>query len=383
MRLAQALRWRLVPPEEVSEVFAAAPGAGGPARACRRAMGVLRLGADPLRWELPDWPGIPQGAWHPQSQPLAATLRLLRALWQGGAVRAVAARRLEFAQLRTGVDWLASLRATRKAGWGPARLGALRSVMTGDVVTEQRAAHWGGRGTLCPECGEVEGLRRRFWECRAWAQTRAAAAAAHGWTPEGLVEALPEVTLLTGLVPLPEAAPVALVVGIAPPAPVPPPGPAPAPAGAAPERVWTDGGGAHPEDPLLACAVWSVFWGPGDPRNGADQVTGAQTAQRGELEAVTRAAEQRRGLLDVGTDSQYVVDGTDKLGRGRDLSDELHGDLWARLKAAGGGTEVTAHKVPAHQPRPDPPRLSVADWAGNAAADAAATAALQASECLA
>ena len=114
--------------------------------------------------------------------------------------------------------------------------------MTGDVVTEQRAAHWSGRGALCPECGEVEGLRHRFWECQAWAQTRAAAAAAHGWTPEGLVEALPEVTLLTGLVPLPEAAPVALVVGIAPPAPVPPPGPAPAPAGAAPERVWTDGG---------------------------------------------------------------------------------------------------------------------------------------------
>ena len=186
-------------------------------------MGVLRLGADPLRWELPNWPGIPQGAWHPQSQPLAATLRLLRALWQGGAVRAVAARRLEFAQLRTGVDWLASLRATRKAGWGPARLGALRSVMTGDVVTEQRAAHWSGRGALCPECGEVEGLRHRFWECRAWAQSRAAAAAAHGWTPEGLVEALPEVTLLTGLVPLPEAAPVALVGGNAPPAPVPPP----------------------------------------------------------------------------------------------------------------------------------------------------------------
>ena len=44
-------------------------------------------------------------------------------------------------------------------------------------------------------------------------------------------------------------------------------------------------------------------------RNGAGQVSRAQTAQRGELEAVTRAAEQRRGLLDVGTDSQFVVDG--------------------------------------------------------------------------
>jgi len=137
------------------------------------------------------------------------------------------------------------------------------------------------------------------------------------------------------------------------------------------------GGAAHPDDPLLACAVWSVFWGPQDPRNGAGQVFGAQTAQRGELEAVTRAAEQRRGLLDVGTDSQFVVDGMVKLGRGRDLSDEVHGDLWERLRAAGGGTEVVTHKVPAHQPRPDPPRLTVADWAGNAAADAAATAALR------
>ena len=201
MRLAQALRWRLVAPEDVREVFAAAPGAGGPTRACRRALGVLRLGADPLQWELPDWPGVPQGTWDPASQPLAATLRLLRALWQGGAVRAVAARRLEFAQLRTGIDWLASLRASRRAGWGPARLGALRSVMTGDVVTERRAAHWSGRGPLCPECGEPEDLRHRFWACRAWAQTRTAAAAAHGWTPEGLLEAPPEVTLLTGLVP--------------------------------------------------------------------------------------------------------------------------------------------------------------------------------------
>ena len=51
---------------------------------------------------------------------------------------------------------------------------------------------------------------------------RAAAAAEHGWTPEGLLAALPEVTLLTGLVPPPEEVPVALVVGIAPPRPAPP-----------------------------------------------------------------------------------------------------------------------------------------------------------------
>ena len=119
--------------------------------------------------------------------------------------------------------------------------------------------------------------------------------------------------------------------------------------------------------------MWAVFWGPGDPRNGAGRVHGAQTAQRGELSGGVEAARQRQGLLEIASDSRYLVLGIRRLGLGHCLRDELHGDLWEELRLAGGGTEVTARWVPAHRARPDPPLLSVEDWAGNAAADALAT----------
>ena len=111
LALARGLRWGLVPPALAVELFAGPPARVGPAFACKRALAALGLGADPLAWTLPPWPELPAGPWLPQSEPLEATRRLLCLLWRGQALRAVAARRAEFALLARGVDWHASLLA--------------------------------------------------------------------------------------------------------------------------------------------------------------------------------------------------------------------------------------------------------------------------------
>ena len=74
------------------------------------------------------------------------------------------------------------------------------------------------------------------------------------------------------------------------------------------EFAWTDGGGLF-AGTALAVASWAVCFGPQDPRSGSGQVAGAQTAQRGELQAACVAAHRRVGRLTIVTDSRYVSDG--------------------------------------------------------------------------
>ena len=156
LALARAVRWGHVREEDALAAWDSGTERTGPVGACRRAMQSLGLGGDPLHWQLPAWRELLGGPWVVANEPLSATRRLLWELWRARAARQVAARRSDFGGLRDGVDWHASLIGLRRARWPPARRGALRSVMVGDVVTEARAAHWREGGDLCPECGERE-----------------------------------------------------------------------------------------------------------------------------------------------------------------------------------------------------------------------------------
>ena len=43
---------------------------------------------------------------------------------------------------------------------------ALRAVLNGTTFTNQHAYHWSGDGSIyCPECGAVDSLRHKYWEC--------------------------------------------------------------------------------------------------------------------------------------------------------------------------------------------------------------------------
>ena len=68
----------------------------------------------------------------------------------------------------------------------PTRLGALWSVLVGDVVTQDRASHFPqpdlGSDPLCPHCeAERETPEHRLWVCDAWADLRDREAEAAGW----------------------------------------------------------------------------------------------------------------------------------------------------------------------------------------------------------
>ena len=143
------------------------------------------------------------------------------------------------------------------------------------------------------------------------------------------------------------------------------------------EFAWTDGGGLF-AGTALAVASWAVCFGPLDPRSGFGQVAGAQTSQRGELQAACVAAHRRVGRLTIVTDSRYVSDGLGRLTLRAAPPDGENADLWAALWIAGGGREVLSRWVPAHGEAPAPPLLSALDWAGNARADALASGALRA-----
>ena len=88
----------------------------------------------------------------------------------------------------------------------------------------------------------------------------------------------------------------------------------------------------------------------------------------------------KAGPLLIVTDSMYVHRGFLALANLATAPFASHQDLWAAAAALGGGQEVTTRWVPAHRIGPDPPLLSLADWEGNALADAFASKALEAAQ---
>ena len=75
------------------------------------------------------------------------------------ALQGLARRRPRFAALAEGLD-LHAVRGALRPGavGGAAATAALRSVLTGDTVTEAQAAKWTGRTPACPSCSTLPPL---------------------------------------------------------------------------------------------------------------------------------------------------------------------------------------------------------------------------------
>jgi len=172
-------------------------GEGGLVDALRCATKALEL-----EWDLLEWtprPGSPPSCHFfldpcPPGAAFAARA-WLRDHWRRVQLARVA-QRPGFTGLEEGLDW-ELLRVAFATARSPTRLGALWSVLVGDVVTQNRAAHFPrpdlGNDPLCPHCeAERETPEHRLWVCDAWAHIRDREAEAAGWaSASALAEAAP------------------------------------------------------------------------------------------------------------------------------------------------------------------------------------------------
>ena len=125
------------------------------------------------------------------------------------------------AHLGEGVDRWATRALLASNELAPDAAGALRAVLSGDVVTQTVAAKW-GKPRLCPHCGLLdEDREHRFWCCPCWDEPRREAL--QGLSSRWVRGCLPTGTTLGGVLPLdPRLAALALVAKLEVPAPLDP-----------------------------------------------------------------------------------------------------------------------------------------------------------------
>ena len=304
----------------------------GPVAAALRGMACLGLGRDILRWD-----GVqrsPQG-WKPADHPKAESLAVLLEAWGRSQWREVAARRRAFAHVAGAVDVWATMRLLSGGVRGvpalpPDAAGALRTVITGNVVTERVAAHWTSQ-SLCPHCKlEDEDHDHRFWRCPAWNSARTQAMQAlgasdalratldHGVATTGVLAAQPELIVLADAASWEDPQLPAEQSAVE----------------AARRKVWSDGSCVHPQDPLLARAAWGLRIDAAAEAPAVDlagPVDGVQTAQRAEVTAALAAVRAVSQPVELVTDSRYVVRGVAALAAGASPSEWRHADVWAQL----------------------------------------------------
>jgi ribonuclease HI len=358
----------------------------GPVVAALRGMVRLGIGSDIERWT--GVPCAPQG-WSPAERTKAESLNVLLESWRRSQWRELAERRGDFAHVADGVDVWATKRLLSGGVKGCPRLppdaaGALRTVLSGNVVTERVAAHWTSR-SLCPHCEhEVEDHEHRFWRCPAWECARTAALGAPGVSmalrasleagvaTTGVMAAQPELIVLAEAASS-ESMHFPVVAGEL----------APGDGQAARRKVWSDGSCVHPLDPLLARAAWGLhIQGNGVMQSSdlAGPVGGAQTAQRAEVAAALAAIRAVNERVELISDSRWVVRGIATIAAGASPCEWKHADLWAQLEAAVRQGRIIARWTPAHKTAGEYAErgLQEIDRLGNSAADANANAAASA-----
>ena len=133
-------------------------------------------------------------------------------------------------------------------------------------------------------------------------------------------------------------------------------------------RVYTDGAGLFPGDPLLARAGWGAVAGT---RHLAGGVQGVQTSQRAELQSVCEVMAAVCSPLHVVTDSRFVWLGIRMAAAGRHLADWQHADLWAYIQphCKAGSVQATWIKAHCDEDTAKAMNIPLEDWAGNATAD--------------
>jgi ribonuclease HI len=358
----------------------------GPVAAALSGMKRLGLGSD-----IAEWTGVPCSphGWITADRTKAESLNVLLEAWRRAEWRELAGRRGDFAHVAEGVDSWATMRLLSGGVEGcpkltPDAAGALRTVLSGNVVTERIAAHWTSC-SKCPHCGfEIEDHEHRFWRCPRWEGARTAALGAPddsravraaidvGVARTGVMAAQPELMVLAEAAsaePLHFPAECAMA-RMAP--------------GAPRRKIWSDGSCVHPLDPLLARAAWGIrVQGAdeaADPADFAGPVDGKQTAQRAEVAAAVAAARAVSQRIELVSDSKWVVQSIAALAAGANPAEWRHADLWALLEPYVVQGRLVARWTPAHKTADEYARrgLLEEDRLGNDAADGNAKAAADA-----
>jgi ribonuclease HI len=366
---------------------ACAIGAGhgrriGPVAAALRGMQRLGLGAD-----ITSWTGISNSplGWKPADHTKSESLGELRKAWRKAEYRELATRRNDFTHVADGIDEWATMRLLRGGVEGLPKLqsdaaGALRTVLTGNVVTERVASHWTSQ-SQCPHCGlEVEDHEHRFWRCPRWEGVRTAALGAPD-TSRAVRAAVSSEVARTGVMAAQPELIVLAEAARAEPMHLPPEGElAGRSTGAQRCKVWSDGSCMHPLDPLMSRAAWGIRvqgYGGTEPVDYAGPVNGAQTAQRAEVAAALAAACAVNRPIELVTDSRWVVRSIASLAAGASPAEWRHADLWAALEPYVRKGNVVARWTPAHKTSDEYAQrgLLEEDRQGNDAADENAKAA--------
>ena len=289
-------------------------------------------------------------------------------------------RRPFFRPLRDGVDHQLSMapyraqRPRRGPHPGPgavdlkplteAQAACLRLLNTGGAFTQSTVARWKPGGDLCPHCRLArESLKHRLLWCPRWDLLRLRHL--KGQTVPSLLAVVPEITMLTGLVPVDAALLAAQRTAEA-------AATWPAPMRLA-GRSWSDGAATDPQDALLRRAAWAVVHCPDRDFVVAVSagVPGRQTAARAELCALIWAS--RCDFADtLVTDNWGVHTGAEGwVGRSpAQLLEGVNGDLW-RLLLRQVNTQWTRSHLSLDEALAA--GFTEVDHAGNAAADAEAS----------
>ena len=252
--------------------------------------------------------------------------------------------------------------------------GVLRSILSGSIRLQDRLHKAGlNESPICLFCGlEPETVEHCFWRCPAWSKHRMGALIPRIFE----LDSLPMCTRVLGIFMEDEAV---LATQAAldqnPPVPVMPV------VGSGYDKVvvWTDGSSVNSRDARFQRAGAGIFYGAGRPLNVAIPGPGpVQTNQRAELFAVLNAIGREQRLLEIRSDSQYVVDGVRNWSKWcRQGWRGSHQDLWGRLSEllqARPAASVDIVKVLAHASAKDVLRgkVSAEDKWGNDGADALA-----------
>jgi len=301
--------------------------------------------------------------------------------WRRAAERREDCRGLEDA---AGVDKRATLALMSSKEVGPYQRGLLQGVMAGSLRLQERLHQAQLKDSpLCPFCEQgPESVEHCFWHCRRWTQHRQ-----HEDLPAAEeVALLPSCTRTLGIF-MEDAELVRLQDEFRGADETEPTRIEERTNNEAPENlshtlVWTDGAARHAADCRLRRAGSGIWYGEEDPANLSLPLPGRdQTNQRAELFAVVKVLERDRRMLEVKTDSQYVVNGATSWQRWQQGGWQGdHADLWSRLlvemrRHGADGARIV--KVKGHATREDVRRgrVAEADKTGNDGADELAVAA--------
>ena len=114
--------------------------------------------------------------------------------------------------------------------------------------------------------------------------------------------------------------------------------------------VYSDGACLYPDDPFLARAAWGLSFvlADGAELSVAGPVGGSQTAQRAEVTAALAAVCAIGTVIDLVSDSRYVVNGVAAIAAGVEADEWRHADLWMRIAPHARSGHLRARWTPAH-----------------------------------